>query len=104
MSVITSESITRNDSAYIILHIMMCFSPQTAMADEIKKLNMRISELESAEHMMTESSSNQAEIERQYHQQLQELLQRQALQGQRRIQEDGSKAKKREPSQATHQA
>ena len=43
------------------------------MADVIMKLNMRISELESTEHMMRESSNSQSEIERQYHQQLQEL-------------------------------
>ena len=36
---------------------------------------MRISELESTEHMMKESSSSQSEIERQYHQQLQQLEQ-----------------------------
>lgn len=46
------------------------------MADEIKKLNLKISELESTEHMMKESSTNQAEIERQYQQQLQELEQK----------------------------
>ena len=46
------------------------------MVDEIKKLNMRISELESTEHMMKESSSSQSEIERQYHQQLQQLEQK----------------------------
>ena len=37
---------------------------------------MRISELESTEHMMKESSSSQSEIERQYHQQLQQLEQK----------------------------
>ena len=46
------------------------------MVDEIKKLNMRISELESTEHMMKESSSSQSEIEMQYHQQLQQLEQK----------------------------
>jgi len=46
------------------------------VADEIKKLNLKISELENAEHMMKESSSNQAEVEREYHQQLQELEQK----------------------------
>ena len=43
------------------------------MTEEIKKLNMKISELESTEHMMKESSTNQGEVERQYRQQLQEL-------------------------------
>ena len=46
------------------------------MVDEIRKLNMRISELESTEHMMKESSSSQSEIERQYHRQLQQLEQK----------------------------
>ena len=46
------------------------------MVDEIKKLNVRISELESTEHMMKESSSSQSEIERQYHRQLQQLEQK----------------------------
>ena len=46
------------------------------MVDEVRKLNMRISELENTEHMMKESSSSHSEIERQYHQQLQEMEQR----------------------------
>ena len=52
---------------YVFIH------QQTAVADEMRKLNMRISELESTEHMMKESSSSQSEIERQYRQQLQQL-------------------------------
>ena len=43
------------------------------MAEEIKRLNMKISELESTEHMMKESSTNQTEMERQYRQQIEEL-------------------------------
>ena len=46
------------------------------MAEEIRKLNLMISELENAEHMMKESSTNQAEVEREYRQQLQELEQK----------------------------
>ena len=50
------------------------------MVDEIRKLNMRISELKSTEHMMKKSSSSHSEIERQYHQQIQEVEQKCAKQ------------------------
>ena len=43
------------------------------MAEEVKRLNMKISELESTKHMMKESSTNQTEMERQYQQQIEEL-------------------------------
>ena len=43
------------------------------MVEEVKRLNMKISELESTEHMMKESSTNQTEMERQYRQQIEEL-------------------------------
>jgi len=46
------------------------------MVEEIRKLNMKIAELESAEHMMKESTAGHDDLERHYQQQIQELERR----------------------------
>ncbi|XP_065906919.1 uncharacterized protein [Dysidea avara] len=51
-------------------------SNEAAMVEEIRKLNMKIAELESAEHMMKESTAGQDELERHHQQQIQELERR----------------------------
>ena len=51
------------------------------MAEEVNRLNMKISELEAIEHMIKESSTNQTEMERQYQQQIDELEKKCTKQG-----------------------
>ena len=46
------------------------------MVEEIRKLNMKIVELETAQHMMKESTAGHDDLERHYHQQIQELERR----------------------------
>ena len=46
------------------------------MVEEIRKLNMRRAEIETAEHMMKESTAGHDDLERHYHQQIRELERR----------------------------